>query len=290
MIKIILIQLFISLVSLTSLSQIQLYIKPSISNQTIKGRLLDGYYSNPKYLTTPYFTFYNQGVTFDANLNFGISAGLILKNRHFIEFGVSGATAGVNFGFVLSPKQEEDNPDTVEKKYYPSVASGSFSSNYIKFSLDYSNQFFRTKNKVFASRVVLGIGLFFNRYVKGDNYSSEQHSVFLPINDPDKNIYFQDYHYEISDIQRVSPNITLGIGFDFFTKNDRNLFSIDVSYVHNFLYMIGSTHDISVLDNGVKRTYTIDIGSRGSGFVFQISRRFQLYPWIPLSKKKRLDI
>lgn len=272
-----------------SYTQIQFYISPSISTKTNEGRLFDNIYHNPKYLPTPYFTYYNPGITYIANLNFGIGVGIIYKYRHFFEFGFSNSNSGNTFGFIVS-QPLSDNSININKQFYPTTGTGNFTRYFTKFSIDYNYQFFRSKNKIFSSRLISGIGLFFNKNVKGDNYPIDTYQSTLNIDDPDKNIFFHSYEYEIADIQRISPNITLGIGFDFYTKKNRNLFSIDFSYTHNFFYMTSITHDITVIDNSIKKNYTIDLGSRGSGFLLKISRRFQLYPWIPLSKKKRLAI
>lgn len=285
--RIVLIALFLLIFNVYCTSQISFFIKPSIFVKTDNHSLLSNTFDNPKYLPTPYFTYYNPGIVFIPNLNFGIDLGVVINEKHFIDFGISSESSGIKSGYILPNHLESENEEI--GFYDPSnYVMGWVSDSFMKFDFDYYYQLLKTKSKCFSMRIIGGIGLFFNRYVTKDYYPLSEFDFYnASLNQPDKNIYLLSYTYEFADISRVSPFIKVGFGFDFYTKRNRNILSIDVSYIQNFMYMQTAGHSIILTDNGVKKNIDISVGSRGSGFHFQLSRRFQVYPWIPLSRKKR---
>lgn len=271
-------------------SQMSFFIKPSIFIKTDQHRLIDTDFYNPKYLPTSYFTYYNPGIVFIPNLNFGIDVGITIKEKHFLDFGISSESTGIKRAFIF-PNDIQNEVDGIGNLYPANISTGWVGGYFMKFNLDYYYRFLKTKNNALAIRFIGGIGLFFNKDITKYDYPVSSYDLYnSSFDQPDKNIYLISHTYEYADIRRVSPYINLGFGFDFATKKKRNLFSIDISYIHNFLYIVTGSHVITLIDNGVKKAINIDEGGRGSGFHFQISRRFQLYPWTPLSKKKHQKV
>lgn len=80
------------------------------------------------------------------------------------------------------------------------------------------------------------------------------------------------------------PFLSVGISADI-NFNKKYWFSTSIIYTQGFRYMTNNRHRIIVQDGSEIKTYGYSTYSNGTGFQFQISRRFQVYPW----KKRRKD-
>lgn len=277
-------------------AQLSFYIKPSLSFKTNQGNFL-GKNDNYKEFTNKHFSMYNNKIYMDFNeLNLGVDLGVNLNKKHYFELGFATDHAGVAVN--VKGNTYWSDPTTQEtflkdNSTYTELSS----STYSKLSLSYENLIWRSKQNIIQLRFTSGIGLLFNgntRPKKG--YVHEYYFYSFPLGETEPGVFVNSHEVKVSERIRTSLFVDIGFGFDFYTKKSNfYLFSFDIYYLQglggfNNGNMTIQEHRINVLDvnNNSNQNYNYTLASKGSGFYFQISRRFQLYPWIPLNKKKRL--
>lgn len=277
-------------------AQLGFYLKPTFNFKTNQGNFL-GKNDNYKEFTNKYFSIYNHKMYMDFNeLNLGINVGVNLNKKHFFEFGVAGDHAGIAVN-VKGNTYWKDPESQIEVLRDNSTYTELGSTTYTKFSFSYENLIWKSKRDVFQLRFKSGMGLLFNRWTnpkKGIVQIFYNNAFALGETEP--GVYINSHEIKSTAWVRTSLFVDLGFGLDFYTKKRSfYLFSFDVFYLQglgglNNGNMTTQEHRINVIDlnNNTSQIYSYFLASKGSGFYFQISRRFQFYPWIPLSKKKRI--
>lgn len=290
--KILLIFSLIMLFAFPLGAQIAFYIKPTVTMKTNYSRFstLPHHSSSVNFDPyNPYFTVFNNSLYFDDNnVNLGVHVGVKWKERHFFEVGFSKDNAGTSTS-VIGAKNGGIDPLTNE--WFNTLGANllNVGHGYSRISFDYEYNLVKSKNNVVKVNLKLGTGLMVdwsNRPKKGI-YKIDTLPTPLIVPIPDEQIYFTKALTTSQGVSRVSPFLTIGGAFTFSTKSNYEIFTLNVFYVQNFKNMQLTRHTASISDHGNINNYKYWQSSRGSGFYFQISRRLQFYPWIPLSKKKR---
>ncbi len=274
--------LFFYLISGSLYSQISFYIKPIVetkANLSFESTLGTGI--NYKWLENDYFQLKNHQLFTTGNISLGIDVGIIYKQKHYFEIGICGDEAGMKTSLntyrTFSDPLNGNFANQQRNIHY-------FTFQMIRFNFNYQVEIVNTK--FITGRIQTGINLLFNPNVKGpihDTYLSpafglepiNQENVFV-VNKPES---FYAYR------TRIAPTLSLGIGIDFHSKK-HYLFSLGVNYQQGFIKNVIASHTIPVSVNGNLTNYLLYTESRSSGIIFQISRRFQLYPWRPNKKVK----
>lgn len=279
--------LLILLISGHICAQISFHIKPTIEYKstigypvsTIKGGKKTLFLDNP-YLQHDNYNFYPH-----LNLQIGLSAGVKLNEQHFFEFVYSQDMAGIgrkmNYYTYL-------NPESNIHQYISSMDNSYHAIHISRFTLNYQYKFFSTKNDIISLRLNVGLGIFFNKNVKGNN---------IPISNSwlssDENNYVTETAFlklvenTSFSLKRLSGLGQIGLGVDVKTKN-KYLFSFDVVYTQGFQSVLSNMTRYVIFDSGIQKEYYYYTASKGSGFTYQISRRFQLYPCKSKKEKNNL--
>lgn len=287
--------LFSMLIRNPAHSQLTFYIAPEIYAKTNTSSL----HINPlnknlplgsqyNILQNDFFMFTNNRIHFGSEINFGLKAGVRYKKNYF-EIGFSSDHSSISHT-TTAPEMSNLYYSTGDIPIYTYSDFGFIvgSRTYYKFSLDYNRLFWQDKNQVFRLSFGLGSGILFNKYVnkKKNMFDIQTYDLKVPEGTPDQ--YVSSHILNIYGRNRFTFYLRLNSEISFSTKKGVELFSINISYLRGLNYTQYGQHIYTVYDYGDIREYMIFQFSRGSGFYFQISRKFQLYPWIPLSKKKRL--
>lgn len=285
---------FIGLIGHSTNAQLNIYIRPTINMKTNQGsfRTVQNIFSsnqmvatNVKMLSNEYFTFINDRMFFDNNnISFGIKLGLDWKKHNF-EIGIADDNSSISTGLLAT--FHSTNPETPDRYNYGRTREA-LGSDYLLFSLDYNYKVWQSSKKTVEFRLGAGTGLQINSGVNRKKGEYKQTEIYAPTLGELKPDVF-NYAHLITTYKPnlISPYLKASIGFDFYTKKQRNILSIDIFYLQGLKFVQTQFHDVFIMDNGINKDYRFYATSRGSGFYFQISRKFQLYPWIPLSKKKR---
>lgn len=290
-----LISIFFLLLGNVLYSQVAFYIKPELYTKTNTSSLHIKATKNtiaPKKDYNSYqndlFMFTNNRNRFDGQINMGLKVGFQYK-RNFFELGFSTdhtsisstVTARENTNVFQSPS------DTIIYTY----SDNSFTSgkSYYRFSLDYNRLLWQNKNKTVKFSLGAGLGILFNPQVNKKKSEFDLHTFNGWIVGGTPNQHVMEHKINSYGRNRLAFNLRLSSEITFSTKKEVELFSINVSYLQVLAleYMMYHQHLFTVYDYGNVYKYMFFQFSQGSGFYFQISRKFQLYPWIPLSKKKR---
>lgn len=257
------------------LSQNSFYLIPTINTKFgVSGSNAIFHYSN-QFPKNEYFTFKNNSPYFSKEILLGIGAGWKNKKQgFFLEFNwnMDGANISNETIFLSTINSTENYYINNNLIYSGGVATHRFSLNIKKY--------------LFKNSIYLNIGTGLTYFPHEKNYKFEYETEpFLY----DSNTTFNVKNTSRA-VEHYNFNLSLGLSADI-KWNKFYLFSIDLFYSQGFkknLLVHDSYYEIqNTLTNDVKK-YSYGTASKGSGFYFQISRRFQLYPWIPLNKKKRL--
>jgi len=292
---------FITFLTLGSIghAQVSFYIRPALSSKTNYTHFYE-YFMNGSVKdrrntrTNEYFTFINHGRYFNIwEWNWGIHVGVSLKDKHSIELGYSTDNIALAMGIAMDRKQV--NKETNVQYGYESTNFLSLStdpSGMRRISATYSYKVLQNKNKTIQLRTIIGLGVL--QTVGADIFDPVIQAMYYDLPDPKELLADETYVYPISDIsnQRIefSTYANFGLGLDFVSKKkQRNLFSLEVFYLHSRRIIYSHYFRYRVVDKLVSTDYIYSLHSRGSGFYFNLSKKIQLYPWIWGKNRKSID-
>ncbi|WP_159038600.1 hypothetical protein [Brumimicrobium mesophilum] len=258
-------------------------------------------------ITNEHFTFVNRSMFLDGHVDLGINAGIQIKEKHFIELGFSSDHSSI--GRSLLTNSIFNDYETGENYTSNTYSHNTVSIHYWRISADYHNNFWKNQKGTIAFRSMSGIGILLNpsgntNYsgngsanglgllgkddfgfgINNESYGNDEMHQIKP------DVFLTDYVSKIEIHRGISPYVKFGLGIDFSTKDDFHLFSFDVSYLLSGRIVQQQESRITVMDNGVETNYRYSQSSIGSGLYFTLSRKFQVYPWLPLKKNKREKI
>lgn len=72
---------------------------------------------------------------------------------------------------------------------------------------------------------------------------------------------------------------------DFYSSHQKYILSFKVQYLQGVMNKHSSNIIYLINDNGTQKSFYYKQYSRGSGIYFELSRRFQIYPWKGRKKK-----
>lgn len=268
-------------------AQVAFYLRPTILVKTNESQLGGGLHvPGNNMVSNQHFSFLNNPMFFDGNIDIGINLGIQLNKKHFLELGLSQDHSSIGNSMLIHSTYT-DFETGVDYK----TANSSFSTtspHYGRLSLDYHYNFWSNKNETLRLQSIVGVGMLLN-----GNGTNEYGSSLPEPNSPDDyqeiapDVFITNKFTLSRNYAKNSTYLKFGLGMDFFTKKDRHLFSLDVTYLYSRRTVQYEENRIHVLDHGVETNYLSSQTSRGSGLYFTLSRKFQVYPWIPLSKSKR---
>lgn len=285
-------------------AQIAFHVRPTVNMKTNQSSFGTGYQMNTyNSVTNEHFTFVNRPMFLDGHIDLGINVGIQIKEKHFIEIGISSDHSSIGRSVLIhSNFNDFETGENYTSNRYSCTTVSPF---YGRLSANYHNNFWNNKKGTIGFRSIAGIGFLFtgNSILLSGNYK-------LLING-NGNGMLGDDDYGIgtigdnNEIQQIAPDVFItdqvsktetyggvtgyvkfGLGIDFSTKKDFHLFSFDISYLLSARPVQFQETRITVIDNGVETNYRYNQSSRGSGLYFTLSRRFQFYPWKPIFKDK----
>lgn len=275
-------KLFFLMFGSTCYSQTTFYLKPIVEikiNHSFESGLGTG--SHYHWPSNDYFRLENHSWFMTGNLSIGVDAGIIYKRKHYFEFGMATDEVGMKTTLhSLSAYTDSKQENFV----FAAHNTSHFTFQMIRFNFNYQYEFLHTK--FIRGRIQTGFNLLFNPYVKNGQFDTFTSPAFgleminqenVMVANKSENIY--------SYRKRLAPAFSLGLGVDFNTRN-HYLFSLGINYQQGIFKNVIASHSTPVSINGNVANYVLYSESRSSGFIFQVSRRFQLYPWRPNKKDK----
>ena len=273
-----------------SFAQFNVYLKPVISQKFMSsiGGFPQKNITGVSPIPSPYLYHNHLNFMSVGGFDVGFDAGIQLK-KHFFEFQYLYTTIGGGYRTSYFSQPFYPNYDVVSWSQAEISEKSAMTTH--KLSLGYSYEAFRSKNNVFGLRLTSNVGLYFNPDLKKGQWAYNVDAViefgmFSPV--VGDGVILIGSRFINSYQQRVNGFASLGLGFDFYTKSNRNLFSIDVNYTQGFRMLNFFSTTYTLDNNGTMESYNYVANGKGSTLNIQISRRFQLYPWIK-SKRKELQ-
>ena len=280
------------LLQYTLLAQVQLYVKPILNfkyQTSTRGVYSDLGQSN--FMTNPYFEHYDRNFVFSRGFDFGIAMGVQFKKKHFFEVDYVNETVGkgsvLNY-FALYSHTNPSNPIDETAMHISSKSYIGLSTHKLGFRYHYN--FYTSKDDRFQMRFNFGVGTFFNFKNQSGSYKGMR--IVLQSEEGEGQLISEGAYLVGSRsagafFKGWNGYVSTGLGFDINGKK-RHILSIDLNYTQGFRSFYSYSDSYQIESSGVVREYSFLDGSRGSGLNIQISRRFQLYPWIK-SKRKELQ-
>lgn len=200
----------------------------------------------------------------------GLNVGMKLKNHNRIEFGWNQDATGSKLNF-----QDSRSSNTII-----SEGTKTFIINH-RFELLYFKEILKknheNKNLHLSKKfVVFGTGFKFQNGPKKDEATQDDYVVdFHSFSDYPNSLITDHYVYAVS---RFSTFLSLGLSTDI-NFRDKYLFSTSLTYLQGHFVLENTLHNIKIKEGGIiTKQYDYTTHSRGSGFMLQISRSFQVYP------------
>lgn len=253
------------------------YLTPSINTKLSIGSTNWTHYSN-KFPQNEYFEIYNVPLNFSRFIGLGFS--LDWKNE--------------NNDFMLGLSWNQDVAGVGARELYLSTNEGDPAQYFNQELLNKSSFFINRFSLNFTKPLIqdhlflkLGAGFIFSQ--SGHKNDGDIYTTTIGF-DPflhDTNIIIGRTYTRTANY-RFSLNLSVGLTADI-NWNEKYLFTLDIIYTQGFKNITAASYiyDVTNLNTGKTEVFSYGIFSRGSGITFQISRRLQIHPWIPLSKKKR---
>lgn len=267
---------FFTFLTIHTFSQVSFFVGPQIS---VKGNYSEIKNSPLKEYANDYFSYQSRKFLV-GSFGYGLHAGVGFKDRLFLDLSWS--------------KDETRSGNSVQyAAYYYNQGNDYFipSNNQQYFGIEF-NRFhvsarynlldkkrFENRNCFINPSFIIGIGLNVNSYKKttsdvvNTSYYADLDEVTLLTEE-----------FSLAANNRKNFTAKLGIGADLIVKNNY-LFTFSVYSTINMTKSWKS--NLSVLSTTItletpfeERTYLFNENSKGTGLYFEISRRFQLYPWI----------
>lgn len=286
--RLLLLFVIFTLLSSKGVAQTSFYIRPTLSfkNNTNFGGvsiLAD----NVKPLPNPYIYHINRKFNPAQGFDLGGAIGVQIQNKHSIELEYF--REDVTLGFIGNyyVKTLEDYQGYESYSQSQEAMTVGLTTN--KLGLLYRNSFFKTNSNLFEFHFNLGLGMYINSRQKDGRYKNliAEKLFETPIKELDNGVIFEGYQYITGFSKGVSGFGLLGVGFEINTKR-RNIICFDINYTQGFSRLFSNITSYKFDVDGEKKMYSTYGLSRGSALSFQISYRFQLYPWIK-SKRKELQ-
>ncbi|MGB1104431.1 MAG: hypothetical protein ACPG21_12510, partial [Crocinitomicaceae bacterium] len=124
--------------------------------------------------------------------------------------------------------------------------------------------------------LVLGGGMKFQNVPKKNDYTQEDYLLFSSSFSGESDRI--DADHVLYGINRFSTFMSAGVATSLYFRK-KYLFSLNMAYQQGHFVLESTKHTLRVYENNTQiREYIFDTYSRGSGFVFQISRTFQIHP------------
>lgn len=284
--------LFLLLVEGTN-AQVSFYVAPVIN---VKGNYrsngFKNFYNKTSY-QNEFFEYQSRRLLF-SSLGLGIKGGIGLNDRWLFDFGWS--TDETRSGNRFYTTSYSDNTVYGGYKNYTPSNGGSFyigvQTNRFHLSAQYkliNPQKFEHKKFWVVPYISTGLGLNVSTYKTPQLEAWTYEGGYSLI---DENVSMKaDYSLNVGN--RTNVHGLLGLSTDFMVKK-HYLFSFSVYSTFSFQTKT-KNHDLSVIHTRITindvsgtRQYGFIEGSKGTGLYFEISRRFQLYPWRPNKKAKEL--
>lgn len=272
------------LVGVSLNAQIAFYLRPTIITKTNQSKLGLGWENSPTHntISNEYFSFENKSQFYNSNLDFGINLGVQVKEKHFYELGWSRDHSSI-LGSILSHSTVKDQQTGEE--FQTEMASSVYNTfKYSRISADYRYNFWSNQKQTIQLQSLVGFGLLMN---KNDGLGSSTLTL-NPLNSGSEigtGVYINENFAKSQTYYRNTMYLKFGLGMDFRAKNNEHLFALDLSYLYGTRDVQYANNKIIVRDNGVDKKYLYTQSSKGSGVYLTLSRRFQVYPWIPLKNK-----
>lgn len=243
-----------SLILSNAFGQKSIYIRPLVAQKLNYSSFPgDGLKSPLNYLGNDYYSFYNYGLHYKNNtLDLGIGIGLKLNEKEQVELTLAGDNASVKSAVIYNSN-------------YSSYLNG---TSLIRTTFDYQYQSFLSHR--LNLRLVVGSGLLFSAQNSIDFDSVQIELGNSTIMGIDK----------VQQYKRISPFIKMGLGFDFKSKKENPICSLDIFWIYSMgKSFISNSKNLFVTENGqqVTNSLTHSIVSNGSGFCFQLSFPIKVY-------------
>jgi hypothetical protein len=238
-------------------------------------QLINFEYTN-ELIQNKYLHIATRPIDLQSGFNIGLNLGYKLKNKNRIELGWNQDASGENIRFadarnftanLYSGLQTEIWNHRFEILHFKRL----FPENHQNKNLHFSRTY-----------LVLGGGIKYQNVPKKGEQTVDDYLLhFSSFSDYPNRI---DADHFVYGINRFSTFLTIGLSTDLFFR-EKYLFSCNLNYQQGSFQLTSTSHQFKIYeDNVLIDEYFYHTSSRGSGFVFQISRTFQVYP---RKKKKR---
>ncbi len=254
-------------------AQTSFFVKPMLNNKIDFGSSSPRRFDNYAFNSNPLFHYDNKTVITTGlnSIDLGIGLGAIFRKKHLIELDFNTDATGSGNEIYFEYKN-------IDGSYYQTSRKNIYGKAINRLSIQYSylaaSKFHYTIGMSFGFKQPSAIGR-----LDAELYKTEEIA---------DNVFFTQEIWGIG-INRFNFYLTAGVGRDFYCKK-LYLFSFDILFNKGFSLISGAGTEIIIVDNGIVKRHNFMSYSKGTGLYFQLSRRFQLYPWIKIKKKEGREI
>jgi hypothetical protein len=277
-------------------AQVSYFVRPTFDNKLyfcnanslFDFHVLDYSFEHKEFLGNQYFNPINVKVTQRDFYSFGIYFGVALQNKkHLIEFGINQDATGSEFECEFMDYDFYTYKDTLYKHYSPNRMIFASYLPTLRYHLQYSIRLINGSNSKVLPYLIIGGGVIHNlAFPRKDEFTNlddanqaYSYSLFGK-SYLEENVYISQMKNYGYTAKKFSGYLNLGLTTDFFTKKGFNLFSASIFFLKGFNPIEMMYSDVYVVDNMENKVFSYLTTSNGSGLYLQLSRKFQLYPWL----------
>lgn len=249
-----------------------------------------GFYSEnqPSIIQNPYFEFGAKRISHRPSINIGLRfIASFEEDKHLLGFEWCQDEVGtMSKTKSFSTSNSYGLPPATHKTYGINTSYFQNAFAFDRFSISYG---YLLSKKAKKNKLYLTTDLSFARF-------KDNRMEWFYKNSPENNAVYYHNNAKWEEIEQTAQlwggnYFMLGVGLktDVFISLKQKpvyLFSLETNYRQGFKVMVASGQRTLINDNNELIEFYNELGSKGSGIYFQISRKFQIYP---IKKKVKLD-
>ena len=274
-------------------SQTSFFIAPILSKKilansiTLPGLFTGGLNYTDQTMDNPYFKFNNKSLSSRPAIYWGIGFGINLNSKkHILKIELSQDAVG-GMAELSTLTAYNPFPNQIQATHY-SHQTFYYQSGHLVSRITLGYNFLLTK-KSSKSKVYFNsdISLLFGRSQSQvwDYGDINELGAFVLYNDSEIKKFYYGSQFGGKTLM-LGLGLSSDLGFKIHNKW-KYFFSLNILYRQGLKTVQSSGYNTYIKDNVENFDFVINYGtsSKGSGIYFEISRRFQLYPWKRNEKK-----
>lgn len=258
-------------------SQVSVFIAPELHVKMSINSDESFRFTTKVFNNSPYYDYRTSNVTLRKPINYGLTFGVKIKNKHELTFTINSDGNTVFTEVLLNSFSNTWN-------YTPNSTTSTIKSGFNSYWFNYKYEVFKFKNNTTISPII-GVGLTSRAGPNIWGLSLGTMATATTISENGGSLVYSSGSYTG---HKRGWLVNIGLSSDIHVK-EKYWFSCSLlySYSRAILDLNVNTIRVNIPQENYNNTWEHTILPRGSGIYLSVSRKIQLFPWLWKSKKKK---